>query len=370
MSALRISMVLPTLARAGMEIVAGRLATGLTERGHQVSVVCIEEAGPVAGELVAAGVAVDVVPAPGLATNLRAPALVAWMTRRAPHVVHTHSGAWLKGARAARAAGVPGVVHTVHGILDPEPWYANFLKRRAAAATSAVVAVSEPLRSYLLESTRLPPAAVRTISNGIDTRAFSPELPDPRARLLPDSEGRVVIGCIARLEPIKNHDLLLRAFRDAHRARPELLLVLVGDGALRPELEALARSLEVADAVRFVGDQPDTASWYRCLDAFVLASRAEGTSMSILEAMACGCPIIATDVGGNRALLGEDGAGRLVPSEDAAALASALRQVVQSPGTPARLASAARTRAVRLFSQAAMVERYESLYREVTADRT
>ncbi len=111
---------------------------------------CIEESGPLAGELQAAGVEVDVVRAPGLATNLRAPALIAWMARRGPHVVHTHSGAWLKGARAARAASVPAVVHTVHGLLEDEPWYSDFLKRRAAAATSAVVAVSDALHSHLL----------------------------------------------------------------------------------------------------------------------------------------------------------------------------------------------------------------------------
>jgi len=368
--ALRISMVLPSLARAGMEIVAGRLAIGLTERGHGVSIACIEASGPIAEELTAAGVSVDVVPAPGLATNLRAPALIAWIARRGPHVVHTHSGAWLKGARAARAAGVPGVVHTVHGLLEREPWYSEFLKRRAAAATSAVVAVSDPLHSHLLRCTGLSPSEVRTILNGIDTRAFSPALPDSRARLLPGSDGHVVVGCVARFEPVKNHDLLLRAFREAHRARPELLLVLVGDGSLRPELEALARSLEITHAVRFTGDQADPASWYRCFDAFVLASRSEGTSMSLLEAMASGCSIIATDVGGNRALLGEDGAGRLVPSEDAAALAAALAQVAPSAGTPARLASAARSRAVRLYSQDAMVERYESLYREVIAERS
>jgi glycosyltransferase involved in cell wall biosynthesis len=352
-----------------MEMVAARLAIGLTEKGHEVSVACIEESGPIAEELVAAGVAVDVVPAPGLAANVRAPALVAWMARRGPHVAHTHSGAWLKGARAARAAGVPALVHTVHGLLDREPWYSDFLKRRAAAATSAVIAVSDPLRSHLLQSTRLSASEVRTIPNGVDTLAFSPELPDSRARLLPDSEGRIVIGCVARFEPVKNHALLLHAFREAQRARPELLLVLVGDGTLRPDAEALARSLEIADAVRFAGDQPDTASWYRCFDAFVLASRAEGTSMSILEAMASGCPIIATDVGGNRVLLGEDGAGQLVASEDAAALAGALAQVGASPGTDFRLGSAARSRAVRLYSQHAMVERYESLYREVIAER-
>jgi glycosyltransferase involved in cell wall biosynthesis len=365
--ALRISMVLPSLARAGMEIVAARLAIGLTERGHDVGLACIEASGPIAEPLVSAGVRVDVVPTPGLATNLRAPALIAWMAINRPHVVHTHSGAWLKGARAARAAGVPAVVHTEHGLLDREPWYSDFLKRRAAAATSAVVAVSDPLRSYLLQSTRLSPSEVRTIPNGIDTRAFSPELPDSRARLLPGSGGRIVIGCIARLEPVKNHELLLRAFREANRVRPELLLVLVGDGSLRSDLEALARSLEIAHAVQFAGDQPDTASWYRCFDAFVLASRAEGTSMSILEAMASGCSIIATDVGGNRALLAEDGAGRLVPSEDAAALAAALADASPSPATPTRVKSVGRCRAERLYSQRVMVERYEELYRDVIA---
>jgi len=369
MSRLRVRMALPTLARAGMEIVAARLAISLTEKGHDVGVACLEASGPIAEELVAAGVTVDVVPTPGLATNLRAPALIAWLAGHRPDVVHTHSGAWLKAARAARAAGVPAVVHTEHGLLDREPWYSDFLKRRAAAATSAVVTVSDALRSYLLQSTRLSPSKVRTISNGIDTRAFSPELPDSRARLLPGAGDRVVIGCIARLEPVKNHELLLRAFREALRARPDLLLVLVGDGSLRSDLEALARSLQITHAVQFVGDQPDTASWYRCIDTFVLASRAEGTSMSILEAMASGCSIIATDVGGNRALLAEDGAGRLVPSEDEAALAAALADAAPSAASPARVQSAGRCRAERLYSQRVMVERYEALYRELIDSR-
>jgi glycosyltransferase involved in cell wall biosynthesis len=359
-------MVLPTLARAGMETVAAQLAIGLTRKGHCVAFACIEESGPIAQELSAAGVTVEVVSAPGLATNVRAPALVAWMAGRKPDVVHTHSGAWLKGARAARAARTPAVVHTEHGLLDREPWYSNLLKRRAAAASSTVVAVSDALRSYLLHSTRLSPSKVRTIPNGIDTLAFSPELPDSRARLLPGSDGRIVVGCVARFEPVKNHELLLRAFQAARRSRPELLLVLVGDGTLRPQAEAQARSLGVADAVRFAGDHRDTAPWYRCFDAFVLASRAEGTSMSILEAMASGCSIIATDVGGNRALLGEDGAGRLVPSGDASALAAAMAQLGPSQGTAARLGSPARSRAIQLYSHGAMVERYEALYREVT----
>lgn len=363
-------MVLPTLVRAGMETVAARLAISLSERGHGVAVACIEESGPLAADLVAAGVAVDVVPAPGLSANLRAPALVAWLAARRSDIVHTHSGAWLKGARAARAAHIPAVVHTVHGLLDREPWYANILKRRAAACTSAVVTVSDPLRSYLLQSARLTPSKVRTIPNGVDTLAFSPEVTVTRAQLVPGADGRVVVGCVARFEPVKNHELLLRAFRDAHRVRAELLLVLVGDGTLRGAAETLARSLGIAHAVHFAGDERDTARWYRCFDILVLASRAEGASMSILEAMASGCAVIATDVGGNRALLGDGGAaGLLVPSEDPAALAAAIVQVGSSPGMPARLGSAARNRVVQFYSHHAMVERYEALYREVLVSR-
>lgn len=363
-------MVLPTLERAGMETVAARLATDLSRRGHQVSIACIEASGPLAPELEAAGVGVYVVPAPGLTSIVRAPALVSWFAKGRPDVAHTHSGAWLKGARAARAAGVPAVVNTVHGLLDQEPWYSGFLKRRAAGCTGAVVAVSDPLRRHLLESARLVPSKVRNIPNGVDTSAFSPEPPVTRTELVPGSEGRFVVGCVARFEPVKNHELLLRAFREAHRTRPELMLVLVGDGSLRASNEALAASLGISDAVRFVGDQRDTAPWYRCFDVFVLASRAEGTSMSILEAMASGRAVIATDVGGNRALLGDDGAaGLLVPSDDTASLAAAIVQVASSPGMPSRLGSAGRSRVEKLYSQEVMVDRYEALYRETLAAR-
>jgi glycosyltransferase involved in cell wall biosynthesis len=363
-SPLGITMVLPTLVRAGMETVTARLALDLRERGHRVSIVCIESSGPLEPELQAAGVSVAVVPALGLATNLRAPALVSWLKADRPDVVHTHSGAWLKGARAARTAGVPAVVHTVHGLLDHEPWYSDFLKRRAAACSDAVVAVSEDLRSYLLSRTRLAAADVLTIPNGIDTRLFSPG-PSTRAELVADSEGRFVIGCVARLSHVKNHELLLRAFHEAHRVHSDMLLVLVGDGPLRGDCEALARDLGIADSVRFEGDRQSIPKWYRCFDAFALASRSEGTSMSILEAMASGCPVVATDVGGNAALIGDT--GLLVSSGDAPALAAALVSVRSSPETARRMSAASRQRVMELFSQRVMVDRYEALYRHLLA---
>ncbi len=358
-------MVLPTLARAGMEMVTVRLAIGLAGRGHRVSVACIEDSGPLAPALEAAGIEVRVVPARGLSTLVWAPALIAFLAERRLDVVHTHSGTWLKGAQAARAARVPAVIHTEHGLLDQEPWYSRVLKQQAGARTSTVVAVSNPLRQYLIDVARLPASKISTIPNGIDTAVFAPGASEARARLPDRGVGRLVIGCVARFEPVKNHELLLRAFCDAYRVHNELLLVLVGDGTLRPSLEELAGKLGIAEAVAFVGDQEDTAPWYRAFDAFALSSHAEGTSMSILEAMASACAVLATDVGGNAALLAGQECGRLVPPGDRTALASAILDVAASPELRQRLGTSARDRANRHYSQRAMVERYEALYREV-----
>jgi glycosyltransferase involved in cell wall biosynthesis len=358
-------MVLPTLYRAGMETVASRLALELRAREHRVSVVCIESSGPLERDLKAGGVSVAVVPAPGLLTNWRAPALASWLAHERPDVVHTHSGAWLKGARAARAAAVPALVHTVHGLLDREPWYSSFLKRRAAACSNAVVAVSDALNTYLVQSARLSAPQVVTIPNGIDTSNFSPGPSPHRAQLTAGQDDRFVIGCLARFVHVKNHDLLLRAFREACRVHPNLLLVLVGDGALKRGCVELAQSLGIAEVVLFVGDQPDTADWYRAFDLFVLASRAEGTSMSILEAMASACPVVATNVGGNASLLGETGI--LVPSGDVSALAEAIVRLRSAPETARSLGNAARRRVTDHYSQRVMADRYEALYRSVLA---
>jgi glycosyltransferase involved in cell wall biosynthesis len=210
----------------------------------------------------------------------------------------------------------------------------------------------------------VPAAKVATISNGIDTTLFAPGPSDVRARLLAKGVGRFVIGCVARFEPVKNHELLLRAFSDARQTRSELLLVLVGDGRLRSSLEDLARQLGIAEAVAFVGDQKDTAPWYRAFDAFVLSSHAEGTSMSILEAMASARAVIATNVGGNARLLANQQCGRLVPPGDRAALASAILEVATSSELRDQLGRAARDRVDRHFSHRAMVERYDAIYRE------
>lgn len=359
----RIEMVLPSMPAAGMEMVVARMTRGLTRRGHDVGVTCIEADGSLGRELRDEGFSVVVVPTLGSRTILFPTALAAWLRTRRPDVVHTHSGAWLKSARAARLAGVPRVVHTVHGLLDREPWHGPPMKKWAARYTAAVACVSQPLNEYLIQKAWIPPEKLHVIPNGIDTDRFTPVgEAGPVRRRFGLGADRVVIGHVARFAPVKNQRLLIRGFAKLRERHPAAFLALVGDGELRNKLEQLASELGIPDHVGFYGPADDLPPIYRDFDAFVLSSFSEGTSMSILEAMATSLCVVATDVGGNTDLLDRGRAGILVPSDDEDALAAALTQLMETPERRNLMGAAARRRAATVYGEATVLARYEALY--------
>jgi glycosyltransferase involved in cell wall biosynthesis len=362
-------MALPTLAAAGMEMVVSHLAIQLVKRGHDVGVTCIEEAGPLAPTLISAGVEVAVVPTLGLVTNVRAPALQARFTSRMLDVVHTHSGTWLKAAHAARRARVPGIIHTVHGLHDREPWFSRALVRAAMHYTDAITTVSAPLLDYMMERHK-PYVSSVVIPNGIDLTRFVPASTDSRRdrRAYREAAGvpadGILIGHVARLMEVKNQSLLLKAFQLVSNHAPDTRLALVGDGPLRGALEAEARALGIYDKVHFAGAVEDVASWLKAFDLFVLCSDAEGTSISVLEALASGLCVVATAVGGNVELLDDGRAGLLVPPKQREALANALLRAVTDERLRGTLGRTGRARVEARYSQDAMVDAYERLYRE------
>ena len=360
---LRIEMVLPELDAAGMEIMVANLTLGLARRGHEVGVTCLEADGPIAEELRAGGIRVAVVPTPGLRTILRPVRLAAWLRRVRPDVVHVHTGGWLKGARAARRVGGPRVVHTMHGRLDDERWYTLLLDRWAGRHTDRVVAVSETLRQYLVGRVGLLAAQTTVIPNGIDTDLFRP---GPRhaawRALLGIPDGAPVIGNVARLAAVKDHALLLDAFALARKRVADAVLVVAGDGALRQTLEAQVAELRLTHAVRFLGETREVATLYREFDLLALSSKSEGTSISLLEAMASGVCVVATAVGGTPALLGEGRFGRLVPHGDPHALAAAFVDLLHDQRKRERLAAAARDEVLAKYSLEAMLTAYEREY--------
>jgi glycosyltransferase involved in cell wall biosynthesis len=362
-SGLRVDMVVPSLPAAGMEVMVAALARALHARGHAVAVTCLRERGQLADGLEQDGIPVRVVPAPGVLSNLRAPALAAHFAATRPDVVHAHSGVWGPAARAARHAGTRRVIHTVHGLLDREPWFGPALKRWAGWHTDVVAAVSAPLRDYLVERARVPARKVVTLPNGIDTTQFTPDGPRGalRTRLGVAPERRLV-GIVARFAPVKNHALLIDAFARVAERDPSVDLVLIGDGELREAITAQVHARGLVARVHFAGLSADTAAWYRDLTVFSLTSVAEGTSISVLEAMATGLPIVATAVGGTPALLADGAAGVLVPSNDPLALADALTAVLGDPARRQQLGEAARARACAVYSAEQMVRAYEHLY--------
>ncbi len=356
-------MVVPSLARAGMETVVVSLTRGLAARGHDVGVTCTESKGPLGHTLESLGFRVTLAPAPGLYTIVLPRRLAGWLRRREPDVVHVHSGVWCKGARAARIAGVRRVVFTMHGLDGVRPRYESLLDMWAGRHTTAAVTVSGAFVDYLTDKARIPASRVHVIPNGIDLDRFRPGPRTMRVRrALQIDDDAVLIGHVARFSPVKNHALLVDAFARVAARTPRAFLALVGDGPLRGQIESQVRAAGLTGRVGFVGEVADLHQVYPDFDILVLSSTSEAAPMSVLEAMATGVPIVATAVGGVPALLGQGEAGVLVPPTGAAELAEALCSLVDDAEERRRLGQAARLRTEARYSDTRMVDAYEALY--------
>ncbi len=233
-----------------------------------------------------------------------------------------------------------------------------------ARLASAFVAVSAPIRDELIDA-GIPDRRIRRIPNGVDTRRFAPADPAERARLramlgLPGGPVAIYSG---RLAPEKGPDVLLDAWAEARRLSVAGTLCLVGEGPDLAALRARAVRLGVAGSVRFPGACTDVAAWLRAADAFVLPSRAEGLSVALIEAMACGLPVVATDVGGTRDAAGEG--ALLVPPERPAEIAEALAAVLAGGERARALGEAGRARAVERYGIERVAARHLELYAEV-----
>lgn len=295
-----------------------------------------------------------------------------------PAVVHTRNLAALEAVVPAWAAGVPVRIHGEHGwdMHDPagRRHRYRYVRRLYRPFVSRYVALSRHLEDYLETQVRVPSDKVSQIYNGVDTDRFHPSA-ETRA-VIPGcpfgARGEWLLGTVGRMEAIKDPLNLARAFVRALELQPaaadRLRLVLVGDGALRGELEGLLARPGIREKVWFAGERADVPEVLRGLDCFVLPSLAEGVSNTILEAMASRLPIVATRVGGNAELVESGMTGTLVPAANSDALAEAMLGYFNDPALARRHARAARRAAESRFSLARMTADYMSLYeRELAA---
>jgi sugar transferase (PEP-CTERM/EpsH1 system associated) len=300
------------------------------------------------------------------------------LQRLRPDIVHTRNFATVDLQWLAVASGIRHRVHGEHGFNadDPEGLDPRSLRIRRACrpAIQRYVALSHDIAGWLERDVRVPHRRVRQVYNGVDTGVFRPDGGIPADLPWRDGpQGRVVIGTVGRLDRIKNQQALLealRVLREHDRGAHRLRLVIAGDGPLRGELADTVRRLALDDAVWMPGSRADVPSLMRAMDVFVLPSRNEGVSNTVLEAMASGLPVIATRVGGNPELVADGVTGMLYDPGDEGALEAAILRYVAEPRLRREHGLAARRRAIEHFSLEAMVERYGQLYEELLGERS
>ncbi len=279
-----------------------------------------------------------------------------------PDVVHTRNFVALETQWAAQAAGVNTRIHSEHGWdvhdLDGSNRRHQLVRRVFGVGVHHFVALSRQIERYLVESVGIAPRRVTRICNGVDEAKFFPREAGAAAH--------VVIGSVGRMQEVKNQPALCRAFcmLAARRAdlRDHLRLRLVGAGPLLEQCRGIVAAADCAELLECVGDSSTVAAELRGMDVFVLPSRAEGISNTILEAMASGLPVIATAVGGNPELVADGESGVLVGVDDDTAMAAALERYVDDRALRERHGRAGRALVEQHYSLSGMVAAYDRLY--------
>jgi len=360
----RVLLVGDTLALGGTEGQFAEVGCGLSRTRWDVRVACLRAEGPLRARLETSGVGVasmagrSALTIGGMAGIL---ALARRLRQECVALVHTFDYySNVRGVIAARLARAR-VIASQRDLGNLRSPRQERLQRLALRLADRVL-VNSPAVDNVVKAAGVRPERIALVPNGVDLDRFRPVL---RAR----APEVVVVGTLANLRPEKGVVDIVRAAALLRERCPDARVVLWGDGALRKDLEGLIATLGLADTVKLQGrtDAPEAA--LRTLDVFVLASTSEASSNAILEAMATGLPVIATDVGGNPWMVEDERTGLIVPPGDPAALAKALMRLVEDQPLAARLGEAGRTRVEVEFGLDRMLDCLERLYASVLGRR-
>jgi glycosyltransferase involved in cell wall biosynthesis len=345
---MRVLFVVPALPVGGAERHVTTLLPRMDTARFTPSVVCIGEEGALFSALPASGIE-------AVALRLRKRQavralneLVMLMRRTRPDVVVVQGyNAEVLGRLAARIAGVKHTINWVHNIGDVEPrgTVRNTVDRALTRWTSSYFGVAEAQRRYLVGELGYPDDKIRIIHNGVDPAKFGTSTDRSVRAEFGFAQDDPVVGIVAMLRPEKDHVSFLRAARTVVDELPRARFLIIGDGPIRPELEALCTELRLTPNVHFAGARDDVARLLQAIDVFVLSSvTVECFPISLLEAMACARPAVCSAVGGIPEMINDGETGYLVPPKDPQQLASRLVKLLQDPLTARRMGRAARAR--------------------------
>jgi glycosyltransferase involved in cell wall biosynthesis len=343
----RVLLMVQEFTQGGSERQCATAALGLQERGYEVHAAALRPGGMRSAELAAAGIPLPVFPLRSFASpdllfsGLR---FRRYLLRHRIEIVHTFDVPSNSFAVPwARLARVPRVIASQRAHRDLTPPSLRPFQRWSDRLAHSIVVNCRSVERELIHHHNVPASKIQLIYNGIDTSQFHPE--GMRAQL-PFPSDTVVVGVICALRPEKDLPVLQSAFAQIAPQFPQAHLLFVGDGPQRKQLEANA----IPGRTHFAGSQSSTVPYYRAIDVFVLPSRSEALSNSLLEALACGCRVIASHTGGNPEIT-----DNLFPVGDAGALANLLAEALQS-NTPRAAALPAQ------FTIPRMLDSLEGIY--------
>lgn len=282
--------------------------------------------------------------------------------RERPDIVHTHAwGTLVEGLLAARLARVPVLLHGEHGTLQMKSHQAR-LQRWAWSRVDGLLSVSSRLAERMSAVVGVPLEMVTVLRNGVDLSRFSPERRAEARRRLGAAGDRLLVGHAGRLVEVKDQASLVEAAARLKAAGERFRVLIAGEGPLRGSLEQRIAALDVADCVTLLGHVGEVEHLLAALDVYVLCSRSEGMPNTVLEAMACGVPVVSTRVGGADELVVDGATGLLVSPGRPDLLAAAVGRLLGDGPLREAMGAEGRARACREFSVEAMVGGYRDTY--------
>lgn len=370
----RVLHVIDSLDLGGAQTLLLDLCSHTDRSRFEVEVACMHGPGVFAAEIEKAGIPVHVL-SPSTWPPKYIPNFLRLIARRDPDIIHFHLfGSNFVAKPLAALFGKRALI--VHDHTNAESrlnsvflFVADTLTNRFS---TRVIAVAESVRQLLIEREGLCDDRVVTLPNGVDAEMFYPATLEQRkaARAsLKLPENAFVVGGVGRLAEVKNLKVFLEAAATFFKRYPRTVFVIAGTGPLDAELRELAKSLGVAGSVNFLGHVSDRVELYRALGVLLITSDSEGTPMTLLEAMACGLPVISSSVGGIPEVATNEGDALLVPARDIRGFVSALERVLGEEGLARKLGANARNTILNGYEIRGLVRRIEALYEVVLEDQ-
>jgi glycosyltransferase involved in cell wall biosynthesis len=357
---MRIVHVVDSMDVGGAEMLVSLMCRKQRARGDEPRIFAVATLGALGQRMLEDGFAVHTHLGRSLPDGLRN--LYRAFREFRPDVVHLHNPTpTIYGAPAARLAGVRRVLTTRHSLVA-KPRRAMVELKYAAATVfcDRVVGICDATVANLKSMHMIAPRKIVRVYNGVLPLVRTAE-PDRPAK-----EGFTLLF-VGRLEPVKNHVLLLHAFAAAHARNARLRLWMVGDGSERARLKDLAGTLGVSSSITFWGQQLDVAPFYSAADLYVMSSRSEGLPMSLLQAISIGLPSVVTDVGGMAEVVRLAAAGMTVPLDDPGRLAEAILHLAADSNARAAYAANAEKAFADHFTLDSMMSAYQSCYESATS---